>query len=208
MFVQPYPPAPLPQAYINSKTNPPPSSNNTPTQTLTTTSPFHFSNTTSTLPYNCTINPYMNPYNIHASGDCSTTSPLSLPVTASPACQHAKTVTLTFPIQVRTQYGESIYITGSIPELGNWDLSRAVPLNADSYTNEPNGDVWTGGDVKVAAGTSFEWKAVQKNRDGSWLWECGDNWKATVDSYTCGEQIIGNVQTNGVQPTWMRCADH
>lgn len=178
-------------------------SNKAQTQMLTTTSPFHISNTTSSVPYNCTINPYMNPWNIHASGDCATTSPLNLPVTnASPACQHAKTVTLTFPVQVRTDYGDSIYIAGSIPELGEWELSRAVPLNANSYTSVPNGDIWTGGDVKVAAGTTFEWKVVQKNADGSWLWECGENWVSTVDRYTCGQQTIGN------DPTWMRCGNH
>jgi hypothetical protein len=170
---------------------------------ITTTDPYHVSNTTAGFPYNCTINPFMNPYNIHASGNCETTAPLTLPVTnASPACEHAKTVSLSFPIQVRTEWGESIYIVGSIPELGNWDLSRAVPLNADKYTNEPNGNIWTGGDVKVKAGTTFEWKAVQKNKDGSWLWECGDNWVASVDEFTCGEQVVGN------NPTWMGCANH
>jgi hypothetical protein len=145
----------------------------------------------------------MNPYNIHASGNCETTAPLSIPVTnAAPACTHAKIVSLSFPVQVRTEWGDSVYITGSIPELGSWDLSRAVPLSADKYTSEPNGDIWSGGDVEVAAGTTFEWKVVQKNRDGSWLWECGENWVASVDEFTCGEQTVGN------NPTWMRCGGH
>lgn len=197
------PSLPLPQSKPKPETNPILLSNKVQTQMLTTTSPFHISNTTSSVPYNCTINPYMNPWNIHASGDCATTLPLTLPVTnASPACQHAKTVTLTFPVQVRTDYGDNIYISGSIPELGNWDLSRAVPLNANSYTSAPNGDIWTGGDVKVAAGTTFQWKVVQKNADGTWLWECGENWFSTVDKYTCGQQTIGN------NPTWMRCGNH
>ena len=176
-------------------------SDGTTTQTITTTDPYHISNTTAGFPYNCTINPFMNPYNIHASGNCETTAALTIPVTdASPACEFAKTVSLSFPIEVRTEWGDSVYIVGSIPELGNWDLSRAVPLNAEKYTSSKM--IWTGGDVKVKAGTTFEWKAVQKNRDGSWTWECGENWVASVDEYTCGQQVVGN------DPTWMRCGNH
>jgi hypothetical protein len=78
-----------------------------------------------------------------------------------------------------------------------------VPLNADKYSDKPNGDIWSGGDVEVKAGTTFEWKAVQKNGDGSWLWECGDNYVSTVDEFTCGEQTIG-----GGAPYWFACGNH
>jgi glucoamylase len=169
---------------------------------ILTSFPYHISNTSS-MAYNCTMNPYDNGYMIHASGNCVTTAPISLPITdASPACEHAKTVSLSFPVEVRTEYGDNIFIVGSIPELGNWDLSRAVPLNANEYTTQPNHMVWNGGDVEVAAGTTFEWKAVQQNADGSWLWECGENWIATTDKFTCGKQTIGN------DPTWFRCGNH
>jgi len=169
---------------------------------IITTSPYQVSNTSS-MAYNCTINPYDDGYVIHASGNCETTAPLSLPVTdASPACTHAKTVSLSFPVEVRTEWGDEIFIIGSIPELGSWDLSRAVPLNANEYTTQPNHMVWSGGDAKVAAGTTFEWKAVQRNADGSWLWECGENWVSTVDEFTCGKQTIGS------SPTWFRCGNH
>jgi hypothetical protein len=82
-------------------------------------------------------------------------------------------------------------------------LEKAVPLNADKYSDKHNGDFWSGGDVKVAAGTTFEWKPVQKNKDGSWLWSCGDNWVSTVDEFTCGEQVVGNGT-----PYWFACGGH
>jgi hypothetical protein len=188
---------------VYSTANTLPSDDTTSSQMILTSSPYRLLNDSS-MAYNCTVNPYDNGFQIHASGVCETSTPISLPVTdASPACTHAKTVSLSFPIEVRTEWGDNIFIVGSIPELGNWDLSRAVPLNADEYTTQPNHMVWNGGHVEVAAGTTFEWKAVQQNADGSWLWECGEeNWVSTVDTYTCGEQVIGN------NPTWFRCGDH
>lgn len=159
---------------------------------------------TSSQAYNCTINPFQNDYQIHAGGDCETTpgsSGLSVPFTTAPACEHAKTVSLSFPVQISTEWGESIHVVGSIPELGGWDLSRAVPLDTDDYDNDTGhwsnyGSVWSGGDVQVAAGTEFEWKPVKKNVDESWTWYCGGNLKATVDEFTCGEQDVTEV------PTW------
>ncbi|MCM1517799.1 MAG: 4-alpha-glucanotransferase [Pseudoflavonifractor sp.] len=38
---------------------------------------------------------------------------------------------LSFSIDYRTNWGESVYITGNIPELGNGDLSQAVKLELD-----------------------------------------------------------------------------
>ena len=36
---------------------------------------------------------------------------------------------LLFNIDYRTNWGESVYMTGDIPELGNGDLSKAVMLD-------------------------------------------------------------------------------
>jgi hypothetical protein len=75
-----------------------------------------------------------------------------------------------------------------------------VPLNTGSYNDIST--LWTGGEVGVAAGTSFEYKYLQKNADGSLLWECGENRVATVSAYTCGEQTVGN------DPDYFRCGTH
>ncbi|KAM0716477.1 hypothetical protein Q7P37_007922 [Cladosporium fusiforme] len=122
----------------------------------------------------------------------------SLPIaTAGPACPHAKTVSLTFPVTIATEFGESVYVVGSIPELGNWDLKRAVPLNADKYAT--GNYLWDGGNVKVAAGTTFQWKPVKKTRSGRWHWSCNDNISTTVDRFTCGKQAVTE------QPTYFAC---
>ncbi|KAF1824593.1 carbohydrate-binding module family 20 protein [Dissoconium aciculare CBS 342.82] len=158
----------------------------------------------STSDFVCDINPQEVFLQQHAQGDCWTpdsSSGFTVPVAeATPACSHASTVSLSFPVTERTGPGDKVYVVGSIPELGNWDPSRAVELNTGSY-NDMN-TLWTGGRVSVLAGTTFEYKYVQKNADGSLLWECGENRVATVSSSTCGEQTIGN------DPDYFRCGTH
>jgi hypothetical protein len=153
--------------------------------------------------YVCNINPQEVFLQQHAQGDCQTpaSSGFTIPVAeVVPACSFVPSVTLTFPVTERTSAGEKVYVVGSIPELGNWDPARAVPLNTDSY--DDIGTLWAGGEVRVAAGTSFEYKYIQKNADGSLLWECGENRVATVSAYTCGEQTVGN------DPDYFRCGTH
>ncbi|KAM0701903.1 hypothetical protein Q7P35_010813 [Cladosporium inversicolor] len=89
--------------HIPNLTQPQPS-DGTSTQIINTTEPYHVSNITAGFPYDCTIDPYMDQYFIHASGVCETTAPLTIPVlNASLACPYAKSVSLSFPIDVRTE---------------------------------------------------------------------------------------------------------
>jgi alpha-amylase len=92
---------------------------------------------------------------------------------------------------VTTTYGENIYISGSISELGDWDTDDAVALSADEYTSSNH--LWYV-EVTLPAGTSFEYKFIEK--DGSSVtWENDPN-----RSYTVPTGCSGTTAT--VTATW------
>lgn len=88
-----------------------------------------------------------------------------------------------------TVAGQSVYVVGSIPKLGNWDPMQALRLNPSIYWeyiwNPPAGHtgpgpsepVWTGVIADFPANPSFEWKCIRRNEDGSGTvdWEPGAN---------------------------------
>ncbi|KAF2725962.1 carbohydrate-binding module family 20 protein [Polychaeton citri CBS 116435] len=139
----------------------------------------------------------------HARGDCqlaANASAISIAVAnASQACDHATSVNVSFPVTETTLWGETVFVTGNITELGNWDPSSSPALNADGYTSSNN--EWSGG-VEIPAGTAFEYKYVQQNLDGSYTWECGENRVFTVSDFTCGDETAGN------DPDYFRCGNH
>ena len=88
-----------------------------------------------------------------------------------------------------TAPGQTIYAVGSVPELGNWDPSRAVALSPSVYWqyiyNPPPGGggpgpstpVWTGVLAGLPSNPDFEWKCIRRNEDGSGsvVWQPGAN---------------------------------
>ncbi|KAL9600100.1 MAG: hypothetical protein Q9179_003331 [Wetmoreana sp. 5 TL-2023] len=53
---------------------------------------------------------------------------------------NASAVTVTFDVREPTVYGETVYVSGSVPELGNWDTGKALELHAYRYTS--NNPLW------------------------------------------------------------------
>lgn len=96
-------------------------------------------------------------------------------------CTKAESVKVTFNILASTSLGQGIYIIGSITELGSWDVSKAVLLHSDMYTDSQ--PLWYG-TMEIAAGTSLEYKYIRKESDGSVAWESESNRSYTVPS-TC-----------------------
>lgn len=92
-------------------------------------------------------------------------------------CNTVSEVLLTLNVLVATVPGQSILVSGNSPELGNWDIGRAVQLEASGYTS--NVMLWRVS-VTLKAGTSFEYKYLLRNGDGSVVWENGDNKSYTV----------------------------
>ena len=84
--------------------------------------------------------------------------------------------------------GESVYITGNLPELGEWNPERAIPLDPNVYYQyivDGRGDsapVWTGVVSELPPNTAFEWKCLRRREDDSEAvrWEPGENNRYTT----------------------------
>ncbi|MFC7330740.1 carbohydrate-binding module family 20 domain-containing protein [Marinactinospora rubrisoli] len=78
------------------------------------------------------------------------------------------TVATAFHSRTATTFGQNVFVVGGIPELGDWDPSRAVALSSADYP------VWKA-TVNLPAGTAFEYKYVKVNPDGRVDWESDPN---------------------------------
>ncbi|EAW08996.1 starch binding domain protein [Aspergillus clavatus NRRL 1] len=87
-------------------------------------------------------------------------------------CKATGVVPVTFNVQAPTNYGENIFLVGSISQLGSWSTSSAVPLSATQYTS--SNPLWTV-TVQLPAGATFEYKFIRKQKDGSVIWESNPN---------------------------------
>jgi hypothetical protein len=81
-----------------------------------------------------------------------------------------------------TAYGENLYLTGNVAELGNWNTSKAIgPIYNSVMKQYPT---WYY-DVSVPAGTTLQFKFIKKN--GSTVtWEGGSNHTYTVPTSSTG----------------------
>ncbi|KAI0108590.1 starch binding domain protein [Nemania sp. FL0031] len=96
------------------------------------------------------------------------------------------TVAVTFNEVVTTVYGQTIKIVGSIPELGNWDVSSAPALSAAQYTDSNH--LWTY-TMNLAPGRTFEYKFVNVAASGAVTWESDPNRSYTVPSANCASTL-------------------
>ncbi|WP_433830692.1 carbohydrate-binding module family 20 domain-containing protein [Actinoplanes sp. CA-015351] len=107
----------------------------------------------------------------------TTTSPSSpapsASVSASASPSASTSAGARFGVTATTTLGQNIFVTGNQSALGNWTPASAVALSSATYP------VWTG-TVALPAGTSFEYKYLRKNSDGTVTWESGANRTATV----------------------------
>ncbi|KAL8286920.1 hypothetical protein RQP46_003926 [Phenoliferia psychrophenolica] len=98
----------------------------------------------------------------------------------APACaatQSPAAVLVTFDEVVETVYGETVFVVGSLPELGNWDPEAGRRLSADSYTAEKH--LWTRA-IYLPPSTAFEYKFIRRDADGRVRWESGPNRSSTT----------------------------
>ncbi|MFI9155551.1 CBM20 domain-containing protein [Streptomyces sp. NPDC053367] len=79
-------------------------------------------------------------------------------------------VSATFRATVTTSWGQNLYITGNLPDLGSWDPAKAVPLTTNSATYPQ----WTG-THQLPPDTTVQYKYFKKNPDNTLTWESGDN---------------------------------
>ena len=78
-----------------------------------------------------------------------------------------------------TDYGANVYLVGSVPELGNWDDSKAIGSFFNSTASIASYPTWFY-DVSVPAGTTIEYKFVKIDGSGNVTWESGSNHVVTT----------------------------
>ncbi|GAQ10369.1 hypothetical protein ALT_7690 [Aspergillus lentulus] len=112
-----------------------------------------------------------------------TTSTTSTSTSTSTCTATASLIPVTFNELVTTTYGENIFITGSISQLGSWSTNNAVALSASRYS--ASNPLWIT-TINLPAGTTFEYKFIKKETDGSVIWESGPNRSYTVPTGCSG----------------------
>ncbi|KAI0295076.1 glycoside hydrolase [Multifurca ochricompacta] len=91
--------------------------------------------------------------------------------TATP--RTAQQIPVMFSENVTTTFGENVFVVGSLPQLGNWDTSNAIPLDP---TNNP---VW-GATVYLPPNAAFQYKFIRKQSNGSIVFESDPNRQNTT----------------------------
>ncbi|RHZ59208.1 hypothetical protein CDV55_102012 [Aspergillus turcosus] len=147
-----------------------------------------------TVPSSCSMGSATGTYSTATATSWPSTLTSGSPgaTTTTAPCTTPTSVAVTFDEIATTSYGENVYIAGSIPQLGNWDTSSAIPLSASEYTSSNN--LWYV-TVNLPAGTTFQYKYFRKESDGSVVWESDPNRSYTVPS-GCG------VSTATENDTW------
>ncbi|PNS21068.1 Alpha-amylase A type-1/2 [Sphaceloma murrayae] len=120
----------------------------------------------------------------------TTTLTTSTRTTSASTCATPSTIATTFRVRITTSFGQNIRLVGSTSQLGSWNPANGVALSASSYTAA--NPVWTG-TVSVVAGTTFQYKFVRVESDGSFTWEADPN-----RSYSA----VGCSGTAGVDAVW------
>ncbi|KAJ5714421.1 uncharacterized protein N7483_011602 [Penicillium malachiteum] len=127
------------------------------------------------------------------SSTTATTTKTTSTSTTTTSCTTPTTVAVTFDLIATTEYGQNMYISGSISSLGDWDTSDAIALSAADYTSSDN--LWFV-TIDLTAGESFEYKYILVESDGTVVWADGDNESYTVPA-VCGETTVT------VDDTWV-----
>lgn len=86
-----------------------------------------------------------------------------------------------------TRLGTSVYVLGSIAELGNWSAEKAVKLDPDGPYPQ-----WTGLITNLPVNTRIEWKCVKRLESGGPVleWQPGANNAFTTPvSGSAGDQV-------------------
>ncbi|KAJ5449451.1 glycoside hydrolase superfamily [Penicillium daleae] len=123
----------------------------------------------------------------------TTSTTLKTTTSSSTSCTQATALPVLFKEIVITSYGQNIYISGSISELGDWDTSNAIALSANQYTS--SNPLWYVV-VTIPVGTSFEYKFIEETSGSSTItWESDPN-----RSYTVPTGCAGSTAT--VTATW------
>lgn len=103
-----------------------------------------------------------------------------------------------------TSLGENVYVLGNKPELGNWDLNKAVRLSPSVYYEYiynpppdhngpgPKTPKWSGLVQGLPSDTALEWKCAKKLNSGGWQFMPGNNKVITLPKSGFAGTSIGS----------------
>lgn len=90
-------------------------------------------------------------------------------------------------------------MTGSIPQLGDWNPDDAVALSAANYTSTD--PLWFV-TINLPAGLSFEYKYIRIESDGTVVWESDPNRLYTVPSSASACETVATAAAAVESDTW------
>jgi hypothetical protein len=141
-------------------------------------------------------------YNPAVGDDCSKLWP-DYYVCVGVADTESCSVDVTFQTTYSTEWGESVWVVGSVPELGSWDVTKALMLTGSSGADgETNWQVT----AKFSSNTQVSYKFIKLQIDGTPVWEQDPN--RDFQTSSCGGPTIqeGGVWHDGtVAPTVPAC---
>lgn len=95
-------------------------------------------------------------------------------------------VTFTVNNASPTNYGDNIYLTGSVSELGNWSSSPSVAIGPMLAPNYPNWFIT----ASVPACTAIQFKFIKMTSSGAVTWENGPNHSYTTPCSGTGSATV------------------
>lgn len=78
-----------------------------------------------------------------------------------------------------TDWGSSVYVVGSVSELGNWDPANAIGPMFNATSTIGMYPTWFY-DVNLPAGQTIQYKFIKKDANGNVTWESGSNHTITT----------------------------
>lgn len=108
------------------------------------------------------------------------------------------TVDVTFNARAETLWGQTIYATGNLAELGDWTQTGAgVPLTTNGSTYPR----WTSAPVALPFASRLEYKLIKRSSSGI-TWEAGANRTLTLDP--TDRRVVGGypVPSLATDATW------
>jgi len=99
---------------------------------------------------------------------------------------HWPQVALTFEVtKDDTQFGDTLYLVGDLPELGKWDPAKAVEFDSSDWP------LWRT-ELTLPAGVRAEYKLIIKHEDGKVTWTEGPNQTLRVPTGTTEHLVTGS----------------
>ncbi|KAM0330622.1 hypothetical protein ACHAQA_003571 [Verticillium albo-atrum] len=111
------------------------------------------------------------------------------PATTGSCATPVANVAVTFNELATTTFGQTIKIAGSISQLGSWAPASAPALSASGYTSSR--PLWTY-TTTLPAGTTFSYKFINVQSDGSVRWEADPNRSYTVPTGCASSVTVDN----------------